>query len=84
MEQQAAKGLFPSAELASIFTPTELAYLEDHNRVAVDLQVRYIQNAIFLAKNPNVWKTECYEEVLNKSYEWCEFFGVYAKPRIRI
>lgn len=84
MEQQAAKGLFPSAELASIFTPTELAYLEAHNRAGVDLQIRYIQNAIFLAKNPNVWKTECYEEVLNKSYEWCEFFGVYAKPRIRI
>jgi 23S rRNA U2552 (ribose-2'-O)-methylase RlmE/FtsJ len=81
MEKQAAKGLFPTANLTSIFTEAELAYLDRHNKGAVALQIQYIKNAIYLAKNPDAWKTECYEEVLVKSYEWCEFFRVYAKPR---
>jgi 23S rRNA U2552 (ribose-2'-O)-methylase RlmE/FtsJ len=81
MEQQALKGLYPTADLAAIFTDAEVAYLERHNKGAVALQIQYIKNAIYLAKHPGVWKAECYEEVLSKSYEWCEFFGVYAKPR---
>jgi hypothetical protein len=83
MEQQASQGLYPTADLASIFTGSELGYIERHNSAAVALQIRYIQNAIYLAKNPADWKTMCYEEVLKKSYEWCEFFGVYAKPKTR-
>ena len=81
MEQQAAEGLYPTADLAAIFTDAEVAYLERHNKGAVALQIQYIKNAIYLAKHPGAWKAECYEEVLSKSYEWCEFFGVYAKPR---
>ena len=81
MEQQAAEGLYPTAELAAIFTAAEVAYLDRHNKGAVTLQIQYIKNAIYLAKHPGAWKAECYEEVLSKSYEWCEFFGVYAKPR---
>jgi hypothetical protein len=81
MEQQAAEGLYPTADLPAIFTDAEVAYLERHNKGAVALQIQYIKNAIYLAKNPDAWKTDCYEEVLVKSYEWCEFFRVYAKPR---
>jgi 23S rRNA U2552 (ribose-2'-O)-methylase RlmE/FtsJ len=83
MEQQAGQGLYPKADLASIFTQAELAYIERHDSAAVALQIRYIQNAIYLANNTADWEAMCYEEVLNKSYEWCEFFGVYAKPRAR-
>jgi hypothetical protein len=81
MEQEATRAQYPMTDLTSVFTGPELAYLERHNRTAVALQIQYIKNAIYLAKNPGAWKTDCYEEVLVKSYEWCEFFRVYAKPR---
>jgi hypothetical protein len=81
MEQEVSRGQYPTTDLTSVFTGPELAYLEAHNSAAVALQIQYIKNAIYLAKNPDAWKTDCYEEVLVKSYEWCEFFRVYAKPR---
>ena len=81
MEQEATRAQYPTTDLTSVFTGPELAYLEAHNRATVALQIKYIKNAIYLAKNPGAWKTDCYEEVLIKSYEWCEFFRVYAKPR---
>lgn len=81
MEAEAANNMYPNADLAAIFTADELAYLERHNAAANKIQIQYIKNAIYLAKNSEVWWSSCYEDVLKKSYEWCEFFGIYATPK---
>jgi len=81
MEMEAAAGKYPMADLAAMFTEAELAYLERHSAAAATAQIQYIKNAIHLAKNPDDWWSKCHEDVLNRSYEWCEAFGIYATPR---
>ena len=81
METQAAQGKFPDASASDICSSEEVAYLEQHIRLSNEVQIRHIQNAIYFASNPEVWRKECLNDVLTKSYEWCEFFGVYAKPK---
>ena len=81
MELEAAKGHYPTVDLAAVFTEGELAYLDRHNAITASIQIRHINNAIYLARHPEAWWTGCYEDVLKKSYEWCEFFGIYATPR---
>jgi 23S rRNA U2552 (ribose-2'-O)-methylase RlmE/FtsJ len=81
MELEASKGSYPKVDLVNIFTEAELAYLDRHNAAAAGVQIRHINNAIYLARHPEAWWTGCYEDVLKKSYEWCEFFGIYATPR---
>ena len=81
MEMEAGQGKYPMADLAAIFSETELAYLERHNMSTAATQIQHIKNAIHLAKNPDDWWAKCHDDVLNRSYEWCEFFGIYATPR---
>ena len=81
MEMEAGHGKYPTADLGAIFSEAELAYLERHNAATATIQIQHIKNAIHLAKNPDDWWSKCHDDVLNRSYEWCEFFGIYATPR---
>ena len=80
MEEEVTRGKYPNMDITSIFTSEEIAYIEQHNSTSNQIQIRHIQNAIYFANNPDVWKRECLKNVLTKSYEWCESFGVYARP----
>ena len=84
MEGEVARGMYPTADLATIFTAEELAYLDKHNAMTTATQIQYIKNAVYLARNPETWWTNCYENVLNRSYEWCESFGIYTTPRTMV
>ena len=81
MEVEASQGKYPTADLGAVFTEAELGYLERHNTATAATQIQHIKNAIHLAKNPEEWWSKCHEDVLNRSYEWCESFGIYATPR---
>jgi 23S rRNA U2552 (ribose-2'-O)-methylase RlmE/FtsJ len=81
MESEAAANKYPVADLAATFSEAELAYLERHNAATAKTQIQHIKNAIHFAKNPEDWWAKSHDDVLNRSYEWCEFFGIYATPR---
>ena len=64
----------------NMYTEEESIFLNNHITKSIDSQIKYINTAINISKNPEMWWSELISECIDKSAKWCDTFRVNSHP----
>jgi len=78
-ESQSRQFRYPIIDL-DIYTEEESTFLNNHITKSIDSQIKYINTAINISKNPEMWWSELISECIDKSAKWCDTFRVNSHP----
>jgi 23S rRNA U2552 (ribose-2'-O)-methylase RlmE/FtsJ len=63
-----------------ICSDEERSFFNEHINKSIDRQLNYINHAIRIADNPDIWWSEWITHCVNKSALWCDTFRVMSHP----
>jgi len=80
LREQSEHSMFPLYDIPSLYTPTELAFLNTHILTTTKQQIQYIELAIHLNSAPAEWWEQYVMKYIQLSTTWCERFHVMSIP----